>query len=234
MTFLAIIVLVGIWEILSIIIDNSLLLPSVLEVGKRMLMDVVDISFYQAILNTLSRMLLGLLIGCIIGSIFGILAGINKKFEHFMRPIELISQTVPNISYIILSLIWLGQEKSVILVSFLVLYPLFYNNGKLSIKNMDKNLTNVMRIYNNDLFVRFKRVYFPTYYPYLINTLHQSISLGFKVCVMAEILGQVPNSLGIQIHLARVNLDTAGVFSYTCWIIILVFIIDQLFKKGKN
>jgi NitT/TauT family transport system permease protein len=57
-----------------------------------------------------------------------------------------------------------------------------------------------------------------------------ALSLGFKVGVMAEILGQVQPGLGYLMHIARINFETADVFAYTAIMIIIVVIIE----KGMN
>lgn len=227
---ISIIAIIVVWTLLALLVNNQMLVPSFFSVVERMIKEASTLYFYKIVGLTLLRMLLGLFIAIIIGCSLGLLAGMYKWVENLLRPIEIISSAVPNVSYIILSLIWLGQQKSVLLVSFLVLYPIFYNSAKLSVQRLSNELKEVMNIYGNRFFYCIKNVYLPEYKEYFLNSLHQALSLGIKVCIMAEILGQVPDSIGIKIHLARLDLDTTGVLCWTCWIIIIVFIFDSLLK----
>ena len=55
--------------------------------------------------------------------------------------------------------------------------------------------------------------------------------MAFKVGVMAEILGQVSVGVGRQMQLARLNFDLVSVLAWTGWIILLLFVFDQLLKR---
>jgi len=45
--------------------------------------------------------------------------------------------------------------------------------------------------------------------------------MGFKVCVMAEILSQVKTGIGRQMNIGRLNLEIASVFGWTLWLLML-------------
>ncbi|MBR5207508.1 MAG: ABC transporter permease, partial [Erysipelotrichaceae bacterium] len=53
---------------------------------------------------------------------------------------------------------------------------------------------------------------------------------GFKVCVMAEILGQVSAGIGRQMNIGRLNLDLASVFGWTLWLILISYGLQKIIE----
>ncbi len=228
--FLGILAILVIWWLLALSINNEILLPEPSLVFKTMIAQLQTGRFYSDIGYTLIRMLQGLFFAGILGISLGLSAAVNPKFEAWFYPLEMLMKTIPNISYIIISLIWLGSASSVVLVNFLVLFPIFYANTKQAVQNIEPPLIEVMRIYPVRLRTKIFEVYLPLSKAGLLSALESAVGLGFKVSVMAEILGRVQNGIGFQIDYCRVNLEMNGVFAWTFWIIILAILLDQLFK----
>ncbi|MDD6467405.1 MAG: ABC transporter permease subunit [Erysipelotrichaceae bacterium] len=222
------------WYALASMLQNEILLPLPQVVFMRMLQDLQDPLFYSTIAVTMIRMLKGLAVAFLLGIFLGMCSGISKWFEAFFYPIEVIVKTIPNISYIIISLIWLGSEKSVTVVSFLVLFPIVFGNTKQGIQSIAKEYLDVVRIFPVPFSYLVFHVYLPFLKPYLSAALHTALGLGFKVSVMAEILGRVQMGIGFWIDYCRVNLDYTGVFSWTIWIILLVVLLEKVSWIGWN
>ena len=226
--------LFGVWFVISFSLQNEVLLPMPQDVLLRMFSDITNPVFYSSVGITLFRMFKGLLLAFVLGISFGLGCGLSKWFDAFFYPIEVILKTIPNISYIILSLIWLGSEASVTVVSFLVLFPVVFGNVKQGILAIDKGYIDVIRVYPTSFSFKICKVYLPLIAPYLKAALQTALGLGFKVSVMAEILGRVQSGIGFRLDFCRVNLDYTGVFSWTIWIILLVVILDNVFKVFQN
>jgi len=232
--YLTIAMLVVVWYVAAAAIGNDILLPFPHEVVARMVADASTSGFYRVVGMTFVRMAVGLVVAAVCGVALGMTAGLSRRFESFFHPVEVIIKTIPNISYIFLALIWLGQQRSVYLVSFLILFPMFFANAKLAMEQLDPDLHDAMALYLDDGWQRLAKVYIPQLKPYFLSALANGIGLGFKVSVMAEILGQVPDSVGLKLHLCRINLDTTGVMAWTVWIIILVVVLDSILKWVKT
>ncbi len=232
--YLTIAFLIGLWYILAALISNDILLPYPHDVVIRMIAIASTLSFYRVTALTFVRMGVGLLIAAVCGTGLGLITGINHQAEAFFHPLEIIIKTIPNVSYIFLSLIWLGQQRSVYLVSFLILFPVFYSNARLAMEQLDPDLKDAMRLYLPKTGSRIGKVYLPQLRPYFFSALGNAVGLGYKVSVMAEILGQVPDSVGLKMHLCRINLDTTGVLAWSVWIIIMVVILDGIVNRIKT
>ena len=63
--------------------------------------------------------------------------------------------------------------------------------------------------------------------PDIFEALKTGVGMGFKVCVMAEILSQVRIGIGREMNYGRLNLDISSVFAWT----ILLILISTLLQK---
>ena len=71
----------------------------------------------------------------------------------------------------------------------------------------------------------------PQLIPEMLRTGKTALSMGFKVGVMAEILGSAGAGIGRQLAYSRITLNTAGIFAWTIIMILITQCIDHLFDK---
>lgn len=231
---ITILILLTIWQVLSMSVHNDILIPYPLDVLMDFLHLLTTKIFYMSIFSTIYRVFIGFLISFMVALLLSIIANRFKFFRNLFEPIQILTKSIPNISYIIITLVWLGSEKSVSIICFFILFPIFYNNFIFSMDSEPQDLKDVERIYPES-FIELTRVKtLPMLYPTILSSSKMAFGLGFKVGVMAEILGQVRVGIGKQLYLARINLDTTSLFAWTIVIICICFIIDYLFNQFIN
>ena len=123
-------------------------------------------------------------------------------------------------------LVWLGSEGSVTVIVFLILFPVLYSQIVSGMMSINPELLDVSRMYPETFLNRLTKVILPMLWPSLMEGIKTALSLGFKVGVMAEILGQVQTGIGQQLYLGRINLDMVAIFAWTGWMILLSVLID--------
>lgn len=222
-------ILIG-WQLFAALLSNDVIMPYPIDVGKLMMQQVQSISFYSILLHTITRVLMGLFIAFISAVIMVFLTFYHRFLKGFFTPILVMMKSIPNISYIIIVLLWFGSEKSVTVIIFLILFPMIYSNLMIGLQNMDTSLQDVLLIYPESKIQTIRRIYIPMLKPFIQTSLLSGISLSFKVGVMAEIIGQVQIGIGRQLNISRLNLDMAGIFAWTAWIILLLIIVEALQK----
>lgn len=153
--FLTIVILMILWQLLAMSVNNDILIPMPLDVARRMLADVSQPAFYAQTLSTLGRMLKGFGISLILALVCGFAAATQPVIRRLIEPLEVIVKTIPNLSYIMIFLIWLGSEGSVMVTSFCVLFPVFYTAVLLSQDLLDSELQDVLRCYPGKIRVCF-------------------------------------------------------------------------------
>lgn len=208
-------------------VNQSIILPSFLDVFNRLVTILSDSPFYVHLFYTLFRVVLGTVVAFVLSFIFAILSYDFDFVDNALKPIVLISKTIPNITYILLVLIWFSREMSVFFVTLLILFPVLYTQISSALLGINPEHLEVLKLYPETYFYRLFKVILPLIKISLIEGIKGALSLGFKVGVMAEILGQVQPGLGYLMHLARMNFETVDLFAYTAIMIMVVVLIEK-------
>lgn len=231
-------VLFLIWWLLAAMMDNDFIIPYPLDVIRLMLAQLTMSSFYENLIYTLFRSWGGLCVAFIIAGSCAFLAYQFKLFHDLFYPLLLLMRSVPNISFIIVILLWFGSDSSAAIVSFLIIFPTIYANIYSGLNHIDSNLIKVVQLYPKKTSYKIRHVYLPLLGSSIQASLSNGMSLTFKVGVMAEILGQVQIGIGRQMNLCRLTSDMTGVFAWTGWIILILLIMDLLlhlfWKKNED
>lgn len=222
------------WQGIAMMVNQSIILPSFLDVLNRLISILIDSSFYQHLFVTLIRVVLGTMVAFILSFIFAILSYDYKFVEQVLKPLVLISKTIPNITYILLVLIWFSREMSVFFVTLFILFPVLYTQISTGLFGINPEHLEVLKLYPETYYHRLTKVIIPLIKISLFEGLKGALSLGFKVGVMAEILGQVQPGLGYLMHIARMNFETVDLFAYTAIMILVVVIIEKSMDQIKR
>ena len=223
-----------IWQMIAMIVNQSVILPSFLDVLNRLVYILSDVSFYNHLFITLFRVILGTLSAFVLSFIFAILSYDFKLINQALKPLVLVSKTIPNITYILLVLIWFSREMSVFFVTLLILFPVLYTQISTGLLGINPEHLEVLKLYPETYFHRLTKVIIPLIRISLFEGLKGALSLGFKVGVMAEILGQVQPGLGYLMHIARMNFETIDLFAYTAIMIMVVVLIEKSMDQIKR
>lgn len=219
------------WTLLGVITQNEYLIPSPLSVMQLMVQQMTTLIFYQIIMATCFRMLKGLLLSFLLAIGMTLLENRFGKLKEYFKPILLLSGTIPTITYIIICLIWFGQEGSVIAIIFFVLFPTFYAQLSLGLSQFHQKTDVLLHVYPVTEKEKSFKLLLPMMSEVLINAFKLAFALGLKVSVMAEIMGQTKPGIGRMMNLCKLNADMAGIFAWTFWILILCLIINLLFDS---
>ena len=222
------------WQMIAMIVNQSVILPSFLDVLNRLVYILSDVSFYNHLFITLFRVILGTLSAFVLSFIFAILSYDFKLINQALKPLVLVSKTIPNITYILLVLIWFSREMSVFFVTLLILFPVLYTQISTGLLGINPEHLEVLKLYPETYFHRLTKVIIPLIRTSLFEGLKGALSLGFKVGVMAEILGQVQPGLGYLMHIARMNFETVDLFAYTAIMIMVVVLIEKSMDQIKR
>lgn len=225
----ALFLLFMIWYLFANQVQNDFILPYPRAVLQAMGSQLASQAFYASILATMLRCLLGLLIAFLTAFIAALASYRYKLFEELFYPMLLLARSVPNVCYIIIIQLWFGREISSAIITYLILFPILYANLKEGLLHLPKELLHVLQIYPERFGYTVLHIYLPMLRAAMIASLLSGLSLGFKVGVMSEILGQVQTGIGRQLNLCRLSFDMTGVFAWTGWIVILLLLFELIF-----
>ena len=229
-TIAAATILLLFWQVFAMVKDNDMLVPYPWQVVQRMSTQVFSVSFYTTLEVTLLRGFAGLIIAFLFALFCAYLSYRSHIFRDLFYPFLLLTRSVPNISYILIVLIIFARSIAVILILFLILFPVIYSNLFSALLHMDKDLMEVMKLYPEKESYEIRRVYLPLLRPSIEASLSAGMSLAFKVGVMAEILGGMQEGIGRELNLCRLNFDMIGMFAWTGWMIFLLVLMDRIIR----
>lgn len=223
--------IIGLWWIAASMVSREVILPLPFTVFSRMIDLILTPDFYISVALTLFRIFVSLAIALVIGVTLGILSGLNKKIDDFINPVFMILQTIPQISFILILIVWFRSSTALIVIIILIILPVFYNNAKNGVINIDAELKDVILLYDQPFYYNFFKVYIPLIKSYIVSALDSGFPMSIKTGVMAEIFVQTGKGIGTQLYYARTQIDMVSIFAWTIWMIIIISMLTYLFNK---
>ena len=220
-----------VWQIAAMAVNQAILLPKPVMVGKTLLRFLGESEFWLAITHSLLKIMLGFFLAMILGSGLAFL-GAKFSFVHqLIYPILSIIKATPVASFIILALIWINSASLSTFIAFLMVLPMFYANIYQGLKNVDVKLLEVAKVFGLNKRRTFREVYLPSLKPYLISTCTIGLGFAWKSGVAAEVIGLPAKTIGNQLYYAKVYLQTDELFAWTAAIIVLSIFLEKLLLK---
>lgn len=228
----SILIFIVLWQIYAIKINNPYLMPEPNQVFDSLLVLLGDAGTYKIVFATIGRLVLSMSISIVFGLVLGMFAGIHYELEALLRPMVVTLRTLPVVTIIVVVLIIYGNEFSLYIISFLLIFPIIYQAELDGIKNIDKTLLEVLKLDCNKCSgPAIKMVFLPLSMPFFRTGVIQSTGLGIKVLVVSEFIAQTNVSIGKQLYFNRINLEYSKVFAWTIILILVVLVIEHLVNK---
>jgi sulfonate transport system permease protein len=170
-----------------------------------------------------ARALSGLLIGGSIGFLLGIANGVSKLSEQLTDTTLQMLRTIPHLAMIPLVILWfgIGEEAKLFLTSLGVLFPVYLNTYQ-GVRNVDRDLIEMGRIYGMGGWSLFRKVIFPGALPSIFVGLRYALGIMWLTLIVSE---SIAASSGIG-HMA----NTAREFMMTD-IVVLSLVIYAVLGK---
>lgn len=222
------------WLILSLIINNEYAMPK-LGSATNALADLLKTKNTYVILGrTILKIALTIILALSVSIVLVSLSTLSKKFRAFISPIIALLKTIPVVVVILLFLFLFTRNTTPIFVALLVIMPLMYEALLNGINNIDQTIIEETKMLSKTNLFVFRKVYFPLTKPYIILAILQSIGLGLKSMVMAELIAQSENSIGKEMSEYRSFLDMNYIFAWGLLMIVIVLISEILIRILKK
>lgn len=220
------------WQFVAMGIGNDVIVPYPKDTFIRMIELLFDASFYRNLFITLSHVVVVVVTGGITAFFLAYIGYQKPIVDAYISPLLSLLQAIPNISFIIIILVWASSLQTVYIVLFLVIFPLLYHNFIAGFQGIDHDLRDVILLYHPRFYDKFVHVYLPLIKLDFLSGVKSALSLGVKVAVMAEILAGLPYGVGRVINYARSSLfDMTEVFAWTIWLVLFILLIEYGLKK---
>ncbi|MBE6701465.1 MAG: ABC transporter permease subunit [Ruminococcaceae bacterium] len=227
-SFLSIVFWVGVWHLLSLRIDKSLLLPSPKETLEVFIELAKTSDFWMITLSSVENIFLGIVAGTAIGIIISALSYISPVFRHLFSPLLSLVKSVPVASIIILMLVWIGKDFVPFAISVMMVTPIVSSNLYEGFINIRGDLKEVTKVYAIPFKKRWTLLYRHSIMPYLLSALKSALGLGWKAGIAAEVLCTPDNSIGLKLYESKIYMETPYVFAWTLTLVILSLILEKV------
>lgn len=225
--------IVGVWGVISLFYER-VILPSPLETIYALAGMIQTITFWQALWISFSRLLIGFSLAFIVGALLGGVMGLYDTIYELFRPIMLVVQSIPPISWILLAILWFGIDGGAqILVLFLALLPIFFFYTVQAIQQVPEELVEMATVYKVGVLKKWRNIYYPSMKSSWQSAFIITSGMGWKTIVMAEVIsGQT--GIGAAINTSRIYIQTTEVLAWTIVIATLGIFIEWIIRKWSK
>lgn len=219
-----------IWEVVALIIKNDIYLPTIGQTLNALKEIIIEKRFYLDILLTVTRTSISFIVAFIVALMLGLSAYSFRIIKNFLKPINALVQSIPNMVLIVLALIWFNKDNTPYIVGFAVVFPILYDTILGAMSGIDKATIEMAKIYNISTIDKILKIYIPSIKFRLVPIMISTFSLAFKVVIAGEVHGQPKYGIGTMIQIEKINFNTSGVFAWLS-IILIISLILELIKQ---
>lgn len=223
-------ILLFLWQIAAIKIDNDIYLPTIGQVIISLKEIVLSQKFYLDVLYSISRCIFSFLGAIIVSVLFGLLGYNSRLFRNFIKPVNAVASSIPTMVLIILALIWFDKDKASFIVGLLIVFPILYDAVLDAMMRIDKGIIEMANLYEVSIKHKILRIYIPAIKIQLSGILVSTYSLALKVVIAGEVYSQPKYGMGAMIQVEKMNFNTTGIFA---WLIVIVLIFIVLERASK-
>lgn len=218
---------VGIWWIISAVVAQELLVPAPSAVWKAWTTLMATRDFWLAAGASLVRIMMGWLTGTVAGVVLAILTSRFRLLNALFSPLLRIVRAAPVASFIILALVWIHTERLPVFIAFLMVVPLVWNTVAEGIRRIDPALPEMARVYRWSRWKTFWHIRVPSVMPYFLTALSGGLGFAWKSGIAAEVICHPTFSIGKELHLSKIYLETPQVFAWTVTAVALSLLLEK-------
>ncbi|MCL2425405.1 MAG: ABC transporter permease subunit [Oscillospiraceae bacterium] len=230
---LSIIVLVW-WILAETRFQQTGIIPTPMDTLRLIDEEMRKDSFFEAIFSTLQRSLLSFVISFIIGSVLAVIAHFRKFIGIMINPFIVICRSMPTMALVLILLLTVGSEMLPIVVAFLVVFPLCYENMRTAITETDKKLITMARVFKIPKWRQITGIYIPSMLPFVFSSIIAGFGLNIKVVISAEVMGLPSMSIGHLILSARQGFDFGVSFAWLIIAVLLSLICECILRMARR
>jgi len=232
---LFILILLGIWEILS---KANLLNPFFLPAPTKILESFIDLladgQLIIDLLVSLKRVLFGFLISVLTAVPLGLFLGINKKIKHLVNPLINFIRPIPPIAWIPLAIIWfgIGNTTSYFITMIASFFPIFINTIT-GVEDIPQKHLDVAKSFGVDKKILLIHIIIPYVFPFILSGMRIGLGIGWMAVVAAEMISAF-SGLGYSIIINQEMLRMDRVLVNMITIGMAGLLLDTFVLKLKN
>ena len=175
---------------------------------------------------TARRVIVAFGVGMGLGVVLGAAMGISKPMDRLLQGWLIAGLTIPRIILFVMSYLILGLSDAAAIAALIVtVLPTIIVQIREGTRAIDTKLVEMARAYHRPRTTIWRKVILPQLMPYVIGTARSSLSLAWKMVVLAELLGRT-NGVGYQISFYFQMFNMTGILAYGLTMMVILAFID--------
>lgn len=207
--------------------QTEILFPGPLDTLHSLLLLAQNTTFWQSIAHSLGKIALGFGLAFVLGAAFAVAGRLCPPVYALCAPVVQVMKSVPVASFIVVALIWMHADNISVLVALFVVFPIIFVGLSEGLSQMDRDLLEMARMFRMPLWARLRALYLPQVMPYVLSGCRVSVGMAWKAGVAGEIIGLPAPSIGEQLYLSKLYLDTSQLFAWTIVIICISLLCER-------
>lgn len=178
---------------------------------------------------TSQRVLIAFGIGMVGGVVIGAVMGLSARIDRLLQAWLLAGLTVPRIVLFVVAYLLLGlNDQAAVGALIITIVPTIVVQLREGTRALDPKLLEMARAFRRPRSEVWLRVVLPQLMPYIVGTARASLSLAWKMVVLAELLGRT-NGVGYMISFYFQMFNMKGVLAYGVTMMVVLGVIDLAF-----
>jgi NitT/TauT family transport system permease protein len=223
-----------IWQVAAVAVGQEVFLASPLRVLQTLLQLLPTRAFWQRVLFSSWRILLGFVLGAGCSIVLALAAHRWRAAAWLLAPLMQLVKATPVASFIILALVWVRGRSLSILIGFLMVLPVLYGAVCTGIDSVDHSLLEMAQVFRLPVGRRLRAIWLPAVLPAFRQGCSVALGICWKSGVAAEVIGLPNGSIGDALYRAKITLSTGELFAWTFVIICLSATFEHLFLAGLD
>lgn len=116
------------------------------------------------------------------------------------------------------------------MVGVLILFPILYGGILGGIRGVDNSLLKMSKVFKVPTSRVIRDIYIPSVYYSLSANIPSYMGLAFKVIIAGEVLSQESLSIGGEIFINKIYLESSNIFAWIIVVIVLNYLLEQSLK----
>lgn len=213
------------WAGLAEALDTSLL-PAPLTVLGTLSGEAANGELWYHLGATLGRVLIAFVLAMALGTAIGVAMGRSATTNALFDPLLVVLLNLPALVTIILMYVWFGLvEVAAVMAVVINKVPNVAVTVREGARSLDPKLEDMATVYRFTRWQRFREVWLPQLFPYLMAATRGGLALIWKIVLVVELLGR-SSGVGFKLHLAFQVFDVATILAYSLAFIAIVQLIE--------
>lgn len=224
---------IALWQIAAQIINQEMLLPTPLAVVEALIFEAATREFWQAVANSLLRVVIGFASAVTVGAALGVATAKIPFLRSLFSPILQIVKAAPVASFIILAYVWIKSDNLPIFIAFLTGLPMIWQTVHIAVLNPDKQLEEAADVFGIRGAKRLFKVTVYSAIPAFVSSAITCLGFCWKSVVATEVISPpLQAALGKSLYNAKTTIETPDVFAYTAVTVLLSMLSEMLLKTA--